>query len=740
MRKVLSGLGCLRSRYARLPLFVQFIVTYLLILAIMFSAMILVGDRARQITMENYLSQRQYSLDTSANSFGRQITNFCKIPLLMNQSDHYREMRLAQEDSIESRHFYLLSKLCTSFWQQSFLLEIPNVSFLLFTRNSSIIAGNQFYMNAAECFSKHLCFADMGPTQAMGLLDDITTPALLPSHAISVNGAPEKQYLIYLYQYGTESALYGMLLEVEELLSLFRLQELPADTYFSIRDIKGNTLLAYNIPAETEQGGPQYSLLESGIASLGCSVTLGIPSSYFHELVRPINKLNFLYAIIAFIVGMFCSLMFTASHLRPVRQLLSISAKQDGERSVQNEYLALEQNIKHSMTENQRLTTQISHNKVLLCTTLLTRWMVQETYTNDDESLSDVYLPSLAGQCRILCLSLFISDESGTAASDYISYRMLDELTALVSAFGLLVQISHIQFALLVVDSEDALSAIREVSVAINDRMSLLGASVSAGVSDAFSGLGNLHRAYLHALFCMRYIDGNALSVFSRAPSAGKPETSLPFSDLHRFHNAVQAGEADQAQALLGTMIEGIHIQFERNENALQFLNAILLVLDSIREDMNLNLDADITRPPLPSHSFRVIQTDLEARTQAVLNARAEKNRDEYTSDFIERVLSYLRQHYGDSSLSTTSISDHFHVSKSYLYRAMKDIVGMTLTDKLEQIRMEKANELLHTTSMNIVDIATTCGYNTSNTFYKAFRKRYGVTPNMQRMRDSAEQ
>lgn len=740
MRKVLPGTNRLRSQYARLPLFLQFIATYLLILAIMFSAMIWITNRARYAAMESYLSQRQYSLDASVNSFERQISNFRNIPLLMNQIDYYSEMRLTEKDSIQNRHFYLLSKLCNIFKQQCYLLEIPNVSFLLFTQNNTIIAGSQFYMNTTECFSKSLRFANMGPAQVMGLLDDIASPTILPAQPISVNGAPEKQYIVYLYQHGYESTTYGMLLEVTELVSLFRLHELPPDTYFFINDIEGNLLLEHNIPIEDGQDGSSYALLDANISSLGYSITLGIPISYFHELVKPINELNLLYAIIAFVLGIFCSLMFTVEHLRPVRLLLNIFAEKNGKHRIQNEYLTLQQNIQHSMAVNQRLITQINDNKILLRNNLLTRLMVQETYTNDDEALAEVYLPSLIGQCRVLCLSLSVGDESEIFSGDYLSYRMLDDLTALVNSIGLLVQISHVHFAVLIAAAEDTFSAISELSVAINDKMNLLGASVSAGVSEAFSGLKNLHRAYLHALFCMRYVDEHALSVFSHALLIGESETSFQFSDLHRFHNAVQAGEADQAQALLGAMVECIHIQFEHNENALQFLNTILFVLDSIREDMRLPLDADVTRSPLPSHSFSMIQTDLEIRTQAVLNARAEKqNRDEYTSELVERVLSYIRQHYGDSSLSTSSISDHFHVSKSYLYRAMKDIVGMTLTDKLEQIRMERATGLLHTTPMSITDIAIACGYNTSNTFYKAFRKRYGVTPNMKRMQDTKE-
>ena len=43
--------------------------------------------------------------------------------------------------------------------------------------------------------------------------------------------------------------------------------------------------------------------------------------------------------------------------------------------------------------------------------------------------------------------------------------------------------------------------------------------------------------------------------------------------------------------------------------------------------------------------------------------------------------------------------------------------------------RIQRAIELIRTTSMNLTDIAMSCGFNNSTNFYKAFRKVTGRTP-----------
>jgi AraC-like DNA-binding protein len=58
-------------------------------------------------------------------------------------------------------------------------------------------------------------------------------------------------------------------------------------------------------------------------------------------------------------------------------------------------------------------------------------------------------------------------------------------------------------------------------------------------------------------------------------------------------------------------------------------------------------------------------------------------------------------------------------------------IIGKSFAAWLKERRLEKAKELLLTTNKIIYEIALDCGYRDVSAFVRAFRNRYGHTPNV---------
>ena len=58
---------------------------------------------------------------------------------------------------------------------------------------------------------------------------------------------------------------------------------------------------------------------------------------------------------------------------------------------------------------------------------------------------------------------------------------------------------------------------------------------------------------------------------------------------------------------------------------------------------------------------------------------------------------------------------------------------GSTYTEYLELMRMRRAAELLKSTDKSINYVALALGYETPNTFYKAFKRVYHVSPGVYR-------
>ena len=59
----------------------------------------------------------------------------------------------------------------------------------------------------------------------------------------------------------------------------------------------------------------------------------------------------------------------------------------------------------------------------------------------------------------------------------------------------------------------------------------------------------------------------------------------------------------------------------------------------------------------------------------------------------------------------------------------MKKYYQITPTEYLNRIKLERAAELLETTSDSVLDIMFECGFNNVSYFNQLFKKAYGTTP-----------
>lgn len=96
--------------------------------------------------------------------------------------------------------------------------------------------------------------------------------------------------------------------------------------------------------------------------------------------------------------------------------------------------------------------------------------------------------------------------------------------------------------------------------------------------------------------------------------------------------------------------------------------------------------------------------------------------------DRIEKALEYIDAHL-DESIPLEQISGAFHFSPYYFHRMFSAVAGRPVTAYIRDRRLQKACRMLAQTHDAILSISLECGFDTAQSFSRAFKSRYGISP-----------
>lgn len=103
-----------------------------------------------------------------------------------------------------------------------------------------------------------------------------------------------------------------------------------------------------------------------------------------------------------------------------------------------------------------------------------------------------------------------------------------------------------------------------------------------------------------------------------------------------------------------------------------------------------------------------------------------EKDKQE---DLICNILFYAEEHL-DEELSLQKLSQTFNYSREHLSRLLHKYLSENWQNYVNRLRVKKAAFLLtQNPKESVIDVALSCGFDSANTFYRAYKKEFGSAP-----------
>ena len=97
-------------------------------------------------------------------------------------------------------------------------------------------------------------------------------------------------------------------------------------------------------------------------------------------------------------------------------------------------------------------------------------------------------------------------------------------------------------------------------------------------------------------------------------------------------------------------------------------------------------------------------------------------------SPYVAQSLIWIRRHLSQR-ISTCRVAHDIGLSTSYLSSLFRKEMGKTVTDYINEAKIDEAKTLLATRSMTIEDVSRCMGFTSRNYFDKVFKRHCGLTP-----------
>ncbi|PRZ26062.1 hybrid sensor histidine kinase/response regulator transcription factor [Flavobacterium granuli] len=165
----------------------------------------------------------------------------------------------------------------------------------------------------------------------------------------------------------------------------------------------------------------------------------------------------------------------------------------------------------------------------------------------------------------------------------------------------------------------------------------------------------------------------------------------------------------------------------------------LLTAKSSLKSQIDgLEVGADAYIPKPFSMDYLKVQIDnlIENRKQIMnyyarsplshLKSIAHNKTDE---KFLKKLDQEILKNITDSDLSVESLAEIMNMSRSTLYRKIKDISNLSPNELINIVRLKRAAELLLNENYKMYEIAEMVGYKSQTSFGRNFQKHFGITP-----------
>ena len=158
---------------------------------------------------------------------------------------------------------------------------------------------------------------------------------------------------------------------------------------------------------------------------------------------------------------------------------------------------------------------------------------------------------------------------------------------------------------------------------------------------------------------------------------------------------------------------------------------------ESYLQGLKAGVDLYLTKPfsyPILTQSLRGLLYNREKLryyyTNNIGNIIDNKSFGTVEQNFVNRLNQIIKENVDNADFSVENLADLLNISRIQLYRKIKAMFDVNVTDYINNIRLEQAKSMLQNPELTISEVAYKTGFSSPNYFSTVFKNKFGLTPN----------
>ena len=623
----------------------------------------------------------------------------------------------------------LATTLSTDVYPEA-LLPIEEV--YCYLPNTGYVLSPNYFISAERYYSWMKRYADTEYDNWLkALSDESNYYQFLPMDNIAPNFS--KNYYMYIVNiddlyYMDANAVVCFVLEKEELSSLF--------TTLSSDNFDTDFIVAVN-----EDNAPFMSLLSNPDFSMDRILNLHYTDNFSHvrgaltigRYTSQLTGYTYYYSfpafsstsgtitkqvlyiicfVIAFLLGISLIIRFSRRNVAPI--------------------IELGQELNEAVEAQNHLLEAVNSQRPIICKSYVRKLLTGLTSSEEEASYIKEYLNLIGDPLYYNCLYIVAYNNAGDSGENTQQIRSSDDFNQVItnalqnflgSPLYYFNPDSRTYALLLACTKEDESNLIIKTNETI--------VQLHAGIGRNTDSLTNVWESYQQAVESISYTSKNYFFFPYEFIKKDSNAFYYPPELSTKLIHFITTGNTSQVLELFNLIHQENIEERSLPINLLKFLlsdirNTLLkarfALPNGISADVTSNLDKQFNE-----HATFKLCEDIALTLCKLFAVESED------TNLVTAIEKYIEKNFMDPSMGLNKISDEFQISESYFSHMFKEKTGVNFSTYLENIRMSEAARMIKETDISLNELYISVGYNNANTFRRAFKKIYGVTPSSMR-------